>query len=289
MCFQAKENTAIEKVNHWRESYRENNLNACREALKEKKVVYGDEFLVAYCHSKFNRGSLLYLSGLPHKLNEHDKRLVHLFSHNVQLAFDNVLLIKESEDTQQELLGRLLNGKKNKNAAKNEHINRVVKLCELLAREYGLSKDSISLFKIALAVNEGCKVALPEKVLNGSGALSEDEIADIKAQTSKNYSALKDSKRLMIQVAALLVRDYHEKWDGSGYPNGLAGEEIDIHCRIAVIADIYYQLLSSNANDDLSDRQRVFELMNKLSGTRFDPGLLELLGKNLERFSQLKV
>jgi response regulator RpfG family c-di-GMP phosphodiesterase len=261
-------------------------LNACREALKDKTVVYGDEFLVAYCHSKFNRGSLLYLSGLPHKLNEHDKRLVHLFSHNVQLAFDNVLLIKDSEDTQQELFGRLFRANDEK-AVDYLRLSRVVKLCELLAREYGLSKESISLFKIAVSVNEGHKVELPGQVLDGTCELSDAQIETIKKQSDKYYNVLKGSERPVIQVSSLLARDYHENWDGSGYPNGLVGEGIDIHCRIVVIAEAYNQLLSPMSDDVLSDSQRALAVMNKLSGSRFDPALLELLEKNQERFSKI--
>jgi response regulator RpfG family c-di-GMP phosphodiesterase len=201
-------------------------LNACREALKDKTVVYGPEFLVAYCHSQFNRGSLLYLSGLPHKLCEHDKRLVSLFSHNVQMAFDNVLALKDTQDTLQELLGRLFGNQEIKSVS-CLHLDKVVKLCELLATEYGLSQDSIDLFKIAVSANEGNKVTLSEQVINGTEQLSSVDIERIKNQAKKNYGRLKDSDRPVIRLAAKLARDYHEKWDGTGYPNGLAGEDID--------------------------------------------------------------
>jgi response regulator RpfG family c-di-GMP phosphodiesterase len=261
-------------------------LNACREALKDKTVVYGDEFLVAYCHSKFNRGSLLYLSGLPHKLSDHDKRLVQLFSHNVQLAFDNVLLIKDTEDAQQELLGRLFRAS-GKQATEDTHISRVIKLCELMAHECGLSTDSTSLFKIAVCVNEGNKVPLPERVLKGIDELTQAEINNITQNAQDNYQILKGSERPVVQLAALLARDYHEKWDGSGYPNGLAGDDIDMHCRIVTVADCYIQLLSSIGSQEREDSQHALTLMKKSSGSRFDPTLLELLDANLERFNIL--
>ena len=261
-------------------------LSACRQALRDKNIVYGDEYLVAYCHSKSNRGSLLYLSGLPHKLSDNDKRLIQLFSQNVQMAFDNVLLTKDIEDTQQELLSRLMRAAEQKEE-NSEHVDRVVKLCELLAAEYGLPQENISLFKMAVSVNDAGKVELPQGVLTEINQLEQSAIDEIRESTNKGYQVLKGSKRPVIQLAAILARDYFERWDGQGCPNGLSGEDIDVSCRIVVVADAYNTLRSAMGFNELASHEKALALMNEASGKQFDPMLIDIFNRNEARFSQV--
>ncbi len=85
----------------------EEQLNACQEALKQKGIVYKDNYLFAYCSSEYNHSSMLFVSGIPEFLTETQKHLIEIFAQNVQLAYENVQLQAEIEDTQQELVYRL--------------------------------------------------------------------------------------------------------------------------------------------------------------------------------------
>ena len=105
-------------------------------------MIVEDVYLVAYCGGKTKKGSLLYMSGLPRKLTETDKNLVEIFFRNVQVVFDNILLNKDIEDTQREIIERLADVMETSYGSKN-HTKRMVKICDILGRAAKLSEEDL--------------------------------------------------------------------------------------------------------------------------------------------------
>ena len=128
-------------------------LLACQRALKDQELVYGEEYIAAFCRGKTTRGSLLYLSGLPRKLTKTDKNLLDIFVQNVQLAFDNVLLMIDAEDTQREIIERLSQALED-NFSAGKRVQRMVKMCQIIASTYGLNESQIHMLTAAIPLHD---------------------------------------------------------------------------------------------------------------------------------------
>jgi response regulator RpfG family c-di-GMP phosphodiesterase len=256
-------------------------LLSCQTALRNKSLVYEDEYLVAYCKSKSMRGSLLYMSGLPRKLTKIDKRLVEIFAQNVQIAFDNVLLNKDIEDTQREIIERIGQALEF-HFGEGKHISRVVKMCELLARKIGLSEDEVKLLCLAVPLHDIGKFKIPELILHKADKLNDDERKLVQNHAEFGYSVLKNSKRPLIKTAALIARDHHEYWNGKGYPRGKSGEDIHIFCRITALVDAYDALRHRRNYKDAWSLDKVLKNISQQKGQQFDPMLVDVLVQNIE-------
>ena len=261
-------------------------LLSCKTALANKSVVYEDEYLVAYCKSKSMRGSLLYMSGLPRKLTKIDKRLVEIFAQNVQIAFDNVLLNKDIEDTQREIIERLGQAMEY-HFGEGKHIQRLVKICELLARKIGLSEDDVKILGMAVPLHDIGKFKIPDVILYKEDKLDASERQVIQNHAEFGYELLKDSKRPLIKTAALIARDHHEYWNGKGYPKGKSGEDIHIFCRITALADAFDALLHKRNYKEAWSLEKVLSSLIMQKGQQFDPYLVEVLQENIALIEQI--
>ena len=269
------------------EAVRGKELEACHRALQNKSLVYEDEYLVAYCQGKSVHGSLLYLSGLPRKLNNLDRHLIELFSQNVQIAFDNVLLTRDIENTQREILGRVGQAMQQQFTQSN-HIQRMVRMCEVLARGAGLSEGSIETLKLAVPLHDIGKLKVPTSVTNKFGELTADDRDILTQHAESGYALLKDSRRPIIKAASIIARDQHEYWDGNGFPRGLKGEEIHLYCRITALADVYDALRSPQGGDNALPLETVIGIFEAERGKQFDPSLVDVLLNNIDCFEQIK-
>lgn len=262
-------------------------LEACHKALRNKSLVYEDEYLVAYCQGKSVHGSLLYLSGLPRKLTAMDKNLIEIFSQNVQIAFDNVLLTKDIEDTQREIVERLGQAMEH-HFSVGKHIYRMVEMCELLGTEYGLEAEQIEMLKLAVPLHDIGKLKIPAHILTKPGKLNDDEIKVMRSHAEFGYELLKDSRRPIIKAAAKVARDHHEYWNGSGYPRGLSGESIDLFSRITAIADVYDALRSKLYYKDAWPLEKVLDVFKAERGKQFEPKLVDLLLSNIDDIEEIQ-
>ncbi|MFT5675327.1 MAG: response regulator RpfG family c-di-GMP phosphodiesterase [Paraglaciecola sp.] len=261
-------------------------LLSCHKALAEKGLVYEDEYLVAYCNSQSMRGSLLYLSGLPKKLTETDKHLVEIFSQNVQLAFENILLTKDIEDTQQELIERIGQAMEY-HFGEGKYTKRMVKICALLAKEYGLDEEQIKTLSLAVPLHDIGKIRFPQGNSHESGELVQDDSEVIREHVEYAYRLFENSHRPLIKAAALLARDHNEYWDGQGYPRGLIGKDIHIYCRITAIADSYDTLRSKRNCEDELPVDRALESITSQKGLQFEPKLVQILHDNIDKIEQI--
>ncbi|MDU0355549.1 DUF3369 domain-containing protein [Paraglaciecola aquimarina] len=257
-------------------------LASCKKAYQNKCLVFENEYLVAYCGSKSQTGSLLYMSGLPRALNESDKRLVEIFSQNVQVAFDNVMLTKEIEDTQKEVIERIGLAMEHYFGV-GKHIQRMVKICDVIGRHAGLSQAELNTLCLAVPLHDIGKVKLPNDIAIDIGELDGEEWETLSSYAEIGYNLLKDSNRPIIKTAALIARDHYEYWNGNGYPQGKSGSNIHIFCRITSLADAFDTLYSKKERDI----KQVVEIIKSQKGLQFDPNLVDILLTNIEEIEQI--
>ena len=270
-----------------REAVSAEEFELCRKALQERTIVYAEDHVVAYCDSKSRKGSLLYMSGLPRRIGETDKRLVKLFSDNVQIAFENVLMTNEIEATQREIIERL--GKAMEcDSPDSQHILRMVRMADFLAVELGLSENERTLLRLAVPLHDVGNTRVPAQILEKTEPLTEEEKYAIRQHAEFGYQILKDSSQPTIQLAATLARQHHERWDGKGYPDGLKQEQVRIESRIATLVDVFDALYNKRPYKPALPAEKVIETLKKERGGHFEPRLVDIVIENIDAFIDIQ-
>lgn len=259
----------------------------CQDALKQRQVVYADEHLVAYCRSNKNHGSLLFLTGLPRPVNDIDKRLVQKFAENVQLAFDNLLDGAELNNTHYEIVQRLGDAMDSRETDEY-HAQRLNEMSELLARLAGMPESEIQQYLMALPLHNVGNSFVPYSLLNKDAPLTDGEFHEIQKHAEFGYQVFKNSKRPVIRLAAQLARHHHERWDGKGYPDGLAGNAISLQSRMLAILDAYDSLRNSRSYKTAWPLEKTVTTLKDAAGKQFDPALIDLFLKNINRFELIQ-
>jgi putative nucleotidyltransferase with HDIG domain len=162
-----------------------------------------------------------------------------------------------------------------------EHSEEVADLAEKIARDLGLPEDQIETIRAAALVHDIGKVGIPDTILNKPGPLDEPEWQLIKKHTLIGFDLLKNLE--MYSEAAQVVKYEHERWDGSGYPEGLKGEQIPLGARIIHVADVYHALTSDRPYRESQGKPSHYEpaeavrIIRSESGRQFDPKVVEAL------------
>lgn len=256
-------------------------LTYFNKAREQKQSIFENGTLIGYFPSQTDSVSLLYLKGLD-SLSAMDSKLLEVFAGNVSLAFDNLLLNQEIIDTQEELIYRLGDVVESRSNEAGNHVRRMSEVCFLLAQAIGLNKDEAILLKQAAPMHDIGKIATPDAILLKPGKLLDDEMSVMKEHPEIGFSILEGSKRPMLKAAAVIAQQHHEKFDGSGYPNGLVGEDIHIFARIAAVADVFDALTHKRCYKKAWPMEEVLSYIKDVSGSHLDPNVVKALEDNLD-------
>ena len=251
------------------------------KAIEQKCSIFEDNILVGYFPSQGDTISLLFLKGIQ-DLSNIDRQLLEIFSGNVSLAFDNLLLNQEIIDTQEDLIYRLGDVVESRSNEAGNHIRRMSEVCYLLAKKIGLPEKECILLRQAAPMHDIGKVATPDAILLKPGRLDDNEMTVMKNHAEIGYKILHGSNRAILQNAAIISQQHHEKFDGSGYPQQLQGEDIHIFARIVAVADVFDALTHKRCYKEAWPIEKVISTMNESSGSHFDPKILEVLMDNLD-------
>lgn len=256
---------------------------------KENSVssFVSDNYYLAQMGGVENQRSVLFLSGIGPK-DETERHMLDLFCHNTLIAFDNLLLRQDIEETQRELVYRLGEAVETRSRETGNHVKRVAEISKLLALKSGLSERQSEILKLASPMHDLGKIGIPDAVLNKPGKLSEDEWCLMRQHAFIGYEMLESSDREILKLGGLISLEHHEKWDGSGYPNAKKAEDISIEGRITAIADVYDALASDRCYKKAWPLDTVYEYFEKESGKHFDPLLVKILIDNIEDINKIR-
>ncbi len=195
----------------------------------------------------------------------------------LQLQLDEIKrLNKEIEDTQREVLLTVGGIGETRSKETFNHVRRVAEYSKLLALKMGMGIEEANLLKDASPMHDIGKVGIPDSILNKPGKLTEAEFEVMKHHALLGYEMFNKSERPLLKAAAIIAYEHHEKYDGSGYPRGLVGEEIHIYGRITSIADVFDALGSKRCYKEAWSDPEVFSLLREQSGSHFDPKLVDI-------------
>ena len=250
-------------------------------AFRQKQSLYlHDRFVIYFC-SKQGSENIIYLDGIA-ALSNWDRDLVDFFCTNVSIAFDNIYLTQEVEDTQKEILFTLGEVAEARSHEMGHHVKRVAEIAKLLALRYGLSVEDAESLRLAAPIHDVGKLAIPDAILNKPGKLTAEEFNLMKTHSPIGYEMLKNSKRSILKLGAMIALQHHERYDGTGYPYGLVGEEIHIYGRIVALADVFDALSSVRVYKKIWPLEEILSYIHQERGAHFDPKLVDIFMENLD-------
>jgi len=202
--------------------------------------------------------------------------LLAMMAGQAAIAIDSANLFRDMQRSQNELLvtydatiqgwARALNLHNQRN---EEHTHRVAELTERLARKMGVKDESIIHIRWGAMLHDIGKMGIPSHILNKEEALTDDEWSIICKHPQYAREMLYPIAHL--RTALAIPYSHHEQWDGSGYPQGLKGDEIPLEARIFSVVDVYDAMTSERPNRSAWEKQKVLEYIQSQSGTHFDP------------------
>ncbi|CAN2042427.1 3'3'-cGAMP-specific phosphodiesterase 2 [Candidatus Magnetomoraceae bacterium gMMP-15] len=253
----------------------------------ENKCFFIKNTYIGYFKSKDGLKNILYLKSY-HTLSELDKNLMRIFSTNVAIAFDNISLNKEIVDTEKEVIFTLGEVVENRSKETANHVRRVAEYSRFIAIKLGFNEKRADILRLASPMHDVGKIGIPDSILNKPGPLTLEEFEIIKNHTIIGYEILKNSKRAVMKAASIIAIQHHERWNGSGYPYGLKGENIHIFSLITGLADVFDALSQKRVYKEAWDMVDIINLIKNERGQHFDPKIVDLFLDNIDEFIAIK-
>jgi len=168
------------------------------------------------------------------------------------------------------------------------HIRRVGMYAEALARAAGWPQDEIDDIRVAAPMHDVGKIGVPDGILLKSGRLTPEEYEVVKLHAEIGARMLQGSDIPLLHMAEQIARSHHERWDGTGYPHGLAREDIPLPARVVAVADVFDSLTCARAYRPAHDEAAALEILRDGRSTIFDPGVFDIFMDVLPAFRHIK-
>ncbi len=243
-------------------------VNKAMDAYEKKEPVNPDQFDTAEFSNVANEINLFNNKIIAHQDQLHEK--------NRELAALN----NEIETTLRETVFTMGVIEEQRSQETSNHTQRVSLYSQLLARKVGLPEDEIALIAAASPLHDLGKLGIPDRILLKPGKLTDEEHEIMKNHTRIGYTMLSHSERDILKAGAVIALQHHEKWNGSGYPQGLKGEEIHLYGRIIALADVFDALTFRRVYKEAWEPARVSEWIKGERGQHFDPDLVDIFLEN---------
>jgi two-component system response regulator RpfG len=182
---------------------------------------------------------------------------------------------REIRERERETLIRLARAGEFRDAETGNHVIRMARYSGLIAKALGMDADYIETIERAAPLHDIGKIGIPDHVLRKNGPLDAAEVELMRQHPRMGHEILKDSPSKYLRMGALIALGHHEKVDGTGYPNGLAADDIPLPARIVAVADVYDALTSVRPYKGAWTSTRAFDYLTAHAGRHFDRNLVE--------------
>lgn len=169
-----------------------------------------------------------------------------------------------------------------------KHIERIRGYSLIVARSIGMSEEEAEVIAYACQLHDIGMVGVPEEIINKTGGLADEDWAIIKKHPEMGAEILDGSPVDILQIGKVISLTHHERWDGSGYPQGLKGEGIPVGGRICGLVDVFDTVTTKRAYKNEVSVDVALHLVQESSGTFFDPELVEAFSKNFEEILKIR-
>ena len=193
----------------------------------------------------------------------------------------------EVEERERETLSRLARAIEYRDSGTSAYLERMAHIAGLIAEQLGLPEDEVRAIEMAAPLHDMGKIAIPDSVLMKPGPLTEEETEVMRRHPRIGHELLSGSRNRFIQAGAIIALRHHERFDGSGYPNGLVGEEIPLEARIVAVADVFDALISVRPYKPAWTIDAALAYLYAQRGRLFDPACVDVLIRNRAQLEEV--
>ncbi|MGV8922756.1 MAG: HD domain-containing phosphohydrolase [Thermomonas sp.] len=193
----------------------------------------------------------------------------------------------EVEEREHETLTRLARAIEYRDRGTSAYLERMARVAGLIAEAMGLSEEQARVIELSAPLHDIGKIAIPDAVLLKPGPLDADERKRMQQHPSIGFELLAGSQNRFIQVGASIALHHHERYDGTGYPQGLAGEAIPIEARVVTVADVFDALISPRPYKPAWTIDEALDYIASQSGKLMDPACVDALLASRERLDEI--
>ncbi|HLM52071.1 MAG TPA: two-component system response regulator [Pseudoxanthomonas sp.] len=185
----------------------------------------------------------------------------------------------EVEERERETLSRLARAIEYRDGGTNAHLERMAHIAGLIAEQLGLPEEEVRAIEMAAPLHDMGKIAIPDSVLMKPGPLTDEETQIMRRHPRIGHELLSGSQNRFIQMGATIALRHHERYDGSGYPDGLIGDAIPLEARIVAVADVFDALISERPYKQAWSMDAALGYLYAQRGRLFDPACVDALGR----------
>ncbi len=190
-----------------------------------------------------------------------------------------------------ETIYRLTRATEYKDEETADHVKRLSLYTAEMGRILGLNKTTVEHLLYSSPMHDIGKIGIPDQILFKHGQLDDEEWKIMRKHPEIGYEILKESSSPVLKMGAIIALNHHERWDGSGYPNGLKGDQIPVEARILALVDVYDALRSKRHYKPAFDHEKTCQIIldgdGRVNPEHFDPRLLEVFRANHELFKKI--
>lgn len=257
------------------------------EATSFGKNRYFDNYFIVFLGENQTNQNIIYFE-ISQPLSSITIDLIEIFCTNISAAINSMYLNEELETTEKELIFTLGEISEARSRETGHHVKRVAEYSKILALNYGLSQKEAEIIRMASPMHDVGKLAIPDSILNKPAKLTKEEFEIMKTHSRIGYEMLKKSNKRLMKSASIIALEHHEKYDGTGYPYGLAGEDIHLYGRITAVADVFDALGSERVYKKSWELNKIINHFKEESGHHFDPKLVKIFFKSLNEILAIR-
>lgn len=250
--------------------------DAFERTLANKAGFHTDHVFVGYHPANPGYESVIYMS-FAQVIDPAAIEFLEIFSTNIAVTYEGLLLREETQEAQQTAIHILSEANERCSHEHGMHAHRLGELSGLFAQLLNLPEHDVTNIRLSAPLHDIGKIAVPENVINKPGKLDDNEWDVMKNHAPLGQNLLNQSNTQMMKMGATIANEHHEKWDGTGYPRGLKGEQIHIAGRIVALVDVLDVLVSKRSYKEAWSWDEALAHIQTESGRHFDPALVDLL------------
>jgi response regulator RpfG family c-di-GMP phosphodiesterase len=266
-----------------------NNSNEIAKILNTGENVKNDSYMVQWLSDTNESRFAIYIEAVE-ELDEVQKKMLYMFCNNIASGIKNIHLYDITLKAHKATVTSIGQVTEFRDPHTGQHISRISTGVEILAKELykrglypdELNEEMVELIGIASTLHDVGKINTPDNILLKPGLLSEEEFSTIKNHTIMGEEILKHTMEInefsvdYLEMGLRIAKYHHERWDGTGYPEGLAGIKIPIEARITSIMDVFDALINQRCYKEAYSFEKSMVIINEGRGTNFDPIIVDV-------------
>lgn len=201
---------------------------------------------------------------------------------------DKIAYMHQLETSQEEIIQRFSEIMESKSGETGMHVKRVSEYSAIIAEELGIHETAVRAIRIASMMHDVGKLLISNEILEKPARLTDAEFEEMKLHTVYAEKLLANSTGLIVDVARDIATQHHERWDGTGYPNNLSGNDISLAAQIVAVADVYDALTSVRSYKDAWSAEDAQREIAAEEGTHFSPEVVDAFFRGIERIENVR-